>query len=85
MEKIFVISFSKTPKYGFCIYARGYAYAGSELSKILLSKNSFGDYEAYPVVFLYRHAFELYLKGFYYQASLIANFRVLRSFLYWYD
>jgi hypothetical protein len=75
-SKNFVISFSQSPKYDFKIFAKGYAQAGSALSKMLLQKNHFGDYEAYPVVFLYRHAFELYLKGFYYQARLIAGFKI---------
>ncbi|WP_420640567.1 hypothetical protein [Candidatus Leptofilum sp.] len=71
----FVISFTANPKRDFGVYAKGYARAASTLAKSLLEKPRFPDYEAYPIVFLYRHAFELYLKGLCYQAGLIAYFK----------
>jgi hypothetical protein len=71
----FVISFTKYPQKDFGIFAKGYARAASLLAEQLLEKPRFSDYEAYPVVFLYRQAFELYLKGFYYKAGLISFFR----------
>jgi len=68
----FVISFTKNPQQDFGVFARGYAQAASVLAEYLLEQPCFSDYEAYPVVFLYRQAFELYLKGFYYKANLIS-------------
>jgi hypothetical protein len=67
----FVISFTDTPKYDFGVFAKGYCHAASRLAEDLLSKPSFRDYEAYPVVFLYRHCFELHLKNIIYKAELL--------------
>jgi hypothetical protein len=71
----FVISFTPNPRQDFAVFAKGYARAASFLAKHLLEKPHFSDYEAYPVVFLYRQALELYLKGLYYRARLISFFK----------
>jgi hypothetical protein len=73
----FIISFSKNPSMDFCVFAKGYAKAANLLTEHLLEKISFSDYEAYPVVFLYRQALELYLKGFLYQANFISFLKEL--------
>lgn len=70
----FVISFTPNPKQDFGIFAIGYTKAASVLAEHLLEKPRFSDNEAYPVVFLYRQAFELYLKGLFYKANVISNF-----------
>ena len=70
----FVISFTQNPQQDFGIFAKGYTQAASSLAEHLLGRPHFSDYEAYPVVFLYRQAFELYLKGLYYRAGLISFF-----------
>ena len=72
----FVISFTSNPQQDFTIFAKGYAQAAAILATYLLEEQPrFSDYEAYPIVFLYRHAFELYLKGFCYRAILILAFK----------
>jgi hypothetical protein len=71
----FVISFTKNPQFDFSIFAEGYKHAAVLLAEDILKRPHFSDYEAYPVVFLYRQAFELYLKGFYYKANLIIHFK----------
>jgi hypothetical protein len=76
----FFISFSTNPKQDFGVFAKGYKKAASVLTEHLLAKPRFPDYEAYPVVFLYRQAFELYIKGFYYKAVLIAFFKNNQEF-----
>lgn len=76
----FVISFSTNPQQDFGVFAKGYKRAASVLAEYLLAKPRFSDYEAYPVVFLYRQAFELYLKGFYYRAALVAFFKDSQEF-----
>ena len=78
-ENNFVISFTQNPQQDFAVFAKGYTQAASVLAERLLKKPHFSDYEAYPVVFLYRQAFELYLKGFYYKASLIFFFKDKQS------
>lgn len=57
----FVIHFTALPERDFGAYAKGYAAAARNLAQNILSRG-YADYEAYPVVFLYRHAVELYLK-----------------------
>lgn len=71
----FVISFTPNPQQDFGIFAKGYSQAASVLAEQILEKSRFSDYEAYPVVFLYRQAFELYLKGFYFKSRAIFAFR----------
>lgn len=69
------IGFSKHPWNDFSKYAQGYYLAAKQLAGALLEKPSIGDYEGYPVVFLYRHALELYLKSFIYSTESIAKLR----------
>lgn len=71
----FVTSFTQNPQQDFGFFAKGYTRAATALAEQLLEKPRFSDYEAYPVVFLYRQAFELYLKGLYFKASLISFFK----------
>ena len=71
----FVIGFTSSPKRDFGIFAKAYAEAASSLSEYLLSKSRFSDYEAYPIVFLYRNALELSLKNIIYKALLLSSFR----------
>jgi len=71
----FVISFTKHPCFDFGVFARGYTQAANILAEHLLSQNHFSDYEAYPVVFLYRNAFELYLKHVIYQITVQSRFK----------
>ncbi len=71
----FVTSFTNDPKGDFGAFANGYARAANRLAAWLLKAPSFPDYEAYPVVFLYRHAFELSLKHIIYGGVELAAFR----------
>lgn len=73
----FVTSFSSDPWRDFGVFARGYSLAASSLAEDLLSRAGFADFEAYPVVFLYRHSLELYLKNVIYQSALLAGFRFM--------
>jgi hypothetical protein len=70
----FVISFTPDPKGDFAVFARAYALAADRLASRLLEEPRFSDYEAYPVMFLYRHAFELFLKHIIYAAAVFAMF-----------
>lgn len=64
----FLIGFSRNPTADFGTYGKGYANAAKILANALLEKGHFADYDAYPVVFLFRHSFELYLKSFYFSS-----------------
>lgn len=65
--------FSRNPKMGFGIYAKGYWHSATELAKLLLSRERFYEYDAYPVIFLYRHSFELYLKNIIYKSAILVS------------
>ena len=71
----FVISFTNDPKGDFGVFAKGYTRAANRLAASLLEAPVFPDYEAYPVVFLYRHALELSLKHIIYGGVKLAAFR----------
>lgn len=70
----FVIHFTDTPESEFGAYGRSYALAAKNLLERFLSSGS-ADFEAYPVVFLYRHALELYLKGMIVKGGHLADVR----------
>ena len=65
---------SSDPKTAFNVFATGYRRAAETLTGSLLRKPRFSDYEAYPAVFLFRHAFELSLKHAIYQAADYAGY-----------
>lgn len=72
-----VVGLGDAPRYACGIFAQGYRAAANVVSTHLLGQERFADYDAYPVVFLYRHAFELYLKGIIYESARIAAFNRL--------
>lgn len=69
----FVISFTENPANDLSIYSRGYRLSAERLTKIILEASHFGDYEAYPIIFLYCHALELSLKHIIYSCVLLAK------------
>jgi hypothetical protein len=71
----FSISFTSNPKYDFAAFAKGYSSAASMLANQLIERINFPDYDAYPVVFLYRHAFELSLKNIIYWSARLLAFK----------
>lgn len=72
---IFIISWAENPIGHFGVFAKGYTLAANRLSALLLDAQRFSDHEAYPVVFLYRHALELSLNQIIYKCALLAKFR----------
>jgi hypothetical protein len=61
-----VLNFTKFPKGEFGVYARAYHEAGQHVGRRLAERRGYRDADACPIVFLYRHALELYLKSFIY-------------------
>jgi len=73
----FVLNFGwpvAATKNHFWVFARAYQAAANELAQSFLSKSGFLDYEGYPVVFLYRHSLECYLKGIMWKAMTLCAF-----------
>lgn len=61
--------FCGDPKGALNVFANGYRKAAETLTRSLLRRRGFSKFEAYPVIFLYRHAFELSLKHAIYKAT----------------
>lgn len=75
----FSISFTRTPKYDFGFFAEGYRFAANLVAKELIESARFSDYQAYPVVFLYRHALELQLKNIIYKIAKLLSFKHIEN------
>lgn len=73
----FVVSFTANPTNDFGVFAKGYKLAADRLTNLLLERTRFSDYEAYPIVFLYRHALELALKHIIYTSVTLLAFKSL--------
>jgi hypothetical protein len=58
-----VLNFVGSPNGEFRVYASAYRRAGRSLAVSLAAKGGYRDLDACPIVFLYRHALELYLKA----------------------
>ncbi len=58
-----VLNFMGAPKRELALIADEYFEAAKVLIDVLAQKGSYSDLKAYPIVFLYRHALELYLKA----------------------
>lgn len=56
----FIISFANNPREDFGAFAKGCTLAAIQLARILLEAPGFADYEACPMVFLYRHALNFF-------------------------
>lgn len=74
----FRISFTRNPKGDFGVFAKGYTLAANRLTQSLLEAPRFSDYEAYPVVYLYRHALELSLKHVIFSCPVLAAFQSIK-------
>ena len=59
-----VLNWNNAPEEEFCVYARAFHTAAKTLvANLDLDRTARSDWDACPVVFLYRHALELYLKA----------------------
>lgn len=68
-----VINFHDNPIDELAPFARGYHEAGKRLSRILSDSPGYRDFDGYPILFLYRHAFELYLKAVIYRGAQLLH------------
>lgn len=62
-----VFNFVGHPSEDLWAFGAGYRAAGKALADRIAESHAYPDYEGYPVLFLYRHALELYLKAVVYQ------------------
>jgi len=58
-----VLNFQDAASSEFGVYARAFHTAGQALFERMFAKSSYNSLEGCPIIFLYRHALELYLKA----------------------
>lgn len=68
-----VVNFTQDPINDLAAFAHGYHKAGKRLASALASAPDYSDYDGYPILFLYRHALELYLKTFVYRGAKLVH------------
>lgn len=68
-----VFNFMYDPIDDLAVFAQGYHNAGRKLADELASAAGYSDYDGYPILFLYRHALELYLKAFVYRGAKLVH------------
>ncbi len=73
-----IVNFRNSKIDDFSAFAEGYHLAAKLLCEKLLQQNNFADFEGYPIIFLYRHSLELYLKFFIYKSAILINYKNLQ-------
>ncbi len=58
-----VLNFRNRAEDEFDLYAHAFHNAGKTLAKEMMSPNGYNDLAALPIIFVYRHSLELYLKS----------------------
>src|SRR5437899_99511 len=66
-----VFNFLGRPVRDLRIFALTYHEAGRRLAAPMVSGTGYRDYDGYPILFLYRHALELYLKAIVYRGAML--------------
>jgi hypothetical protein len=66
-----VFNFLGRPVRDLRIFALAYHEAGRKLAAPMVSGTGYRDYDGYPILFLYRHALELYLKAIVYRGAML--------------
>jgi hypothetical protein len=64
-----VFNFCRNPINDLAAFARGYHEAGKRLAEILAESSGYRDFDGYPILFLYRHSLELYMKAIVYRGA----------------
>jgi hypothetical protein len=75
----FVLTCTGDPKNDFGLFAKGYMSAADHLATELIEAPKFSDYQAYPIVYLYRHALELSLKHVIYRCAELGALRYIEQ------
>jgi hypothetical protein len=64
-----VFNFTARPIDDLTAFALGYRKSGRSLATNIAASHGYADYDGYPILFLYRHALELYLKAVVYRGA----------------
>lgn len=68
-----VFNFRRNPIDDLAAFAQGYHEAGKRLAGMLATSPGYRDFDGYPVLFLYRHALELYMKTIVYRGAQLLH------------
>ena len=68
-----VFNFSPNPIDDLTAFALGYREAGHVLAGRIAAARGYADYDGYPILFLYRHALELFLKAIVYRGAKLVG------------
>jgi hypothetical protein len=68
-----VFNFTSGPIGDLTAFALGYRKAGHTLAANMAKARGYADYDGYPILFLYRHALELYLKAIVYRGAMLVR------------
>ncbi len=66
-----LLNFTQNPVNDLSAFAEGYHEAGKYLVNRMAKGRGYADYEGYPILFLYRHALELYLKAIVFKGAML--------------
>jgi hypothetical protein len=68
-----VFNFCHNPIDDLAPFAQGYHEAGKRLAGMLAASPGYRDFDGYPILFLYRHALELYMKAIVYRGAQLLH------------
>lgn len=68
-----VFNFLGDPIDDLAAFARGYHDAGRLLAHEMASAQGYRDFDGYPILYIYRHALELYLKAVVYRGAQLVH------------
>jgi hypothetical protein len=66
-----VFNFDRDPIRDLPAFALGYRQAANRLAREFADSRGYADYEGYPILYLYRHSLELYLKAIVYRGAML--------------
>ncbi len=68
-----VFNFLRDPRNDLAAFAQGYHEAGKRLAGMLAASLHYHDFDGYPILYLYRHALELYMKAIVYRGAQLLH------------
>ncbi|MGO9122475.1 MAG: hypothetical protein ACLQPD_33280 [Desulfomonilaceae bacterium] len=68
-----VFNFRHDPISDLAAFAAGYHEAGKRLCRTFVSSGHYRDFDGYPILFLYRHSLELYMKAIVYRGAQLLH------------
>jgi len=74
-----IFNFRHNPIDDLAPFAAGYHEAGKRLAGMFAASPGYRDFDGYPILFLYRHALELYMKAVVYRGAQLLHLLDIKS------